>query len=109
MLPGVYCLESDFVMDGGTSLSGPGVLIYLKHGQMHITGGVGGFFFSERAIGWAGGPGYGMTDSAEAIWAGGGFIALWTTLITFGLSLILWRDFDPTTAQFQFVEQEFSR
>jgi NADH-quinone oxidoreductase subunit M len=33
------------------------------------------------------------------------FIALWTTLITFGLSLILWRDFDPTTAQFQFVEQ----
>jgi NADH-quinone oxidoreductase subunit M len=32
------------------------------------------------------------------------FIALWTTLITFGLSLILWRDFDPLTAQFQFVE-----
>jgi len=33
------------------------------------------------------------------------YIALWTTLITFGVSLILWRDFDPTTAQFQFVEQ----
>jgi NADH-quinone oxidoreductase subunit M len=32
------------------------------------------------------------------------FIALWTTLITFAISLILWRDFDPTTAQFQFVE-----
>ncbi len=32
------------------------------------------------------------------------FIALWTTLITFALSLILWRDFDPLTAQFQFVE-----
>ena len=32
------------------------------------------------------------------------FIALWTTLITFGLSLVLWRDFDPITAQFQFVE-----
>jgi NADH-quinone oxidoreductase subunit M len=32
------------------------------------------------------------------------FIALWTTLITFALSLILWRDFDPGTAQFQFVE-----
>ncbi|MEZ0282306.1 MAG: NADH-quinone oxidoreductase subunit M, partial [Methyloceanibacter sp.] len=32
------------------------------------------------------------------------YIALWTTLITFGLSLILWRDFDSTTAQFQFVE-----
>ena len=33
------------------------------------------------------------------------FIALWTTLVTFVLSLLLWRDFDPTTAQFQFVEQ----
>ena len=32
------------------------------------------------------------------------FIALWTTLVTFALSLLLWRDFDPTTAQFQFVE-----
>jgi NADH-quinone oxidoreductase subunit M len=33
------------------------------------------------------------------------FIALWTTLVTFALSLLLLRDFDPTTAQFQFVEQ----
>src|SRR5690348_18360447 len=33
------------------------------------------------------------------------YIALWTTLITFGPCLILWRDFDQTTAQFQFVEQ----
>jgi len=33
------------------------------------------------------------------------FIALWTTLVTFALSLLLWRDFDPSTAQFQFVEQ----
>ena len=33
------------------------------------------------------------------------FIALWTTLITFALSLLLWREFDPTTAQFQFVER----
>ena len=32
------------------------------------------------------------------------FIALWTTLVTFALSLLLWRDFDQTTAQFQFVE-----
>ncbi len=32
------------------------------------------------------------------------FIALWTTLIIFALSLLLWRDFDPQTAQFQFVE-----
>jgi NADH-quinone oxidoreductase subunit M len=33
------------------------------------------------------------------------YIALWTTLVTFVLSILLWRDFDPTTAQFQFVEQ----
>jgi NADH-quinone oxidoreductase subunit M len=33
------------------------------------------------------------------------FIALWTTLITFGLTLLLWQDFDPTTAEFQFVEK----
>jgi NADH-quinone oxidoreductase subunit M len=33
------------------------------------------------------------------------FIALWTTLITFALALLLWREFDPTTAQFQFVER----
>jgi len=33
------------------------------------------------------------------------FIALWTTLVTFALSLLLCRDFDPSTAQFQFVEQ----
>ncbi len=30
--------------------------------------------------------------------------ALWTSLITFVLSLALWIDFDPTTADFQFVE-----
>jgi NADH-quinone oxidoreductase subunit M len=33
------------------------------------------------------------------------FIALWTTLLTFGLSLLMWRAFDPTTAQFQFLEE----
>ncbi len=32
------------------------------------------------------------------------YIALWTTLIIFGISLLLWRDFDLATAQFQFVE-----
>ncbi len=32
------------------------------------------------------------------------YIALWTTLLTFVLSLIIWRDFDSTSAQFQFVE-----
>ncbi len=30
--------------------------------------------------------------------------ALWTSLITFALSILLWIDFDPTTADFQFVE-----
>lgn len=33
------------------------------------------------------------------------FVALWTTLITFAISLILWIDFDYTTADFQFVEK----
>ncbi len=32
------------------------------------------------------------------------FIALWTTLITFGVSLLLLRDFDPAKSGFQFVE-----
>src|SRR5208282_86873 len=31
--------------------------------------------------------------------------ALWTSLITFVLSLYLWLEFDPTTHEFQFVEQ----
>jgi NADH-quinone oxidoreductase subunit M len=32
-------------------------------------------------------------------------IALWTALIDFGLSILLWIKFDPDTAQFQFVER----
>jgi NADH-quinone oxidoreductase subunit M len=32
-------------------------------------------------------------------------IALWTSLIDFALSLLLWFQFDPSTADFQFVEQ----
>jgi NADH-quinone oxidoreductase subunit M len=32
-------------------------------------------------------------------------IALWTSLIDFALSLLLWLRFDPNTADFQFVEQ----
>jgi NADH-quinone oxidoreductase subunit M len=31
-------------------------------------------------------------------------VALWTTVITFGVSLLLWTGFDRTTADFQFVE-----
>jgi NADH-quinone oxidoreductase subunit M len=32
-------------------------------------------------------------------------IALWTSLIVFALSLLLWIEFDPNTADFQFVER----
>jgi NADH-quinone oxidoreductase subunit M len=32
-------------------------------------------------------------------------IALWTSLIDLGLSLVLWFEFDPNTADFQFVER----
>jgi NADH-quinone oxidoreductase subunit M len=32
-------------------------------------------------------------------------IALWTSLIDLGLSLVLWFEFDPSTADFQFVER----
>jgi NADH-quinone oxidoreductase subunit M len=33
------------------------------------------------------------------------WIALWTSLVDFLLSILLWVDFDPHTAQFQFVER----
>ncbi|WP_420404901.1 NADH-quinone oxidoreductase subunit M [Nisaea sp.] len=33
------------------------------------------------------------------------YVALWTSLITFVLSLLIWAGFDPTTADFQFVEK----
>ncbi len=33
------------------------------------------------------------------------FIALWTSLIVFALSMVLWVEFDPSTAAFQFVER----
>jgi NADH-quinone oxidoreductase subunit M len=46
-----------------------------------------------------------LRGSDEAASRNARFIALWTTLVTFALSLLLWRDFDPSTAQFQFVEQ----
>ena len=32
-------------------------------------------------------------------------VALWTSMITFILSLFLWTGFDTTTAEFQFVER----
>ncbi len=33
------------------------------------------------------------------------YVALWTTLVTFAVSLLIWVNFDPTTASFQFVEE----
>jgi NADH-quinone oxidoreductase subunit M len=33
------------------------------------------------------------------------WIALWTTIVTFVVSLLIWRDFDPGTADFQFIEK----
>ena len=33
------------------------------------------------------------------------YVALWTTLVTFVVSLLLWRDFDASTAAFQFAEK----
>jgi NADH-quinone oxidoreductase subunit M len=33
------------------------------------------------------------------------FIALWTSVVTFALSLLIWIGFDPSTAEFQFVER----
>jgi NADH-quinone oxidoreductase subunit M len=41
----------------------------------------------------------------ESVTRNARYIALWTTLVTLGLSLLLWRAFDPTTAQFQFIEE----
>jgi NADH-quinone oxidoreductase subunit M len=33
------------------------------------------------------------------------YVALWTTLITFAVSLLIWINFDSTSASFQFVEE----
>ncbi len=33
------------------------------------------------------------------------WVALWTTLVTFAVSLLIWANFDTTTAAFQFVEE----
>ena len=34
------------------------------------------------------------------------YVALWTTVITFLLSLLVWIRFDPLTAEFQFVDMD---
>src|SRR5262249_51071882 len=33
------------------------------------------------------------------------WVAVWTTLITFAISLIVWRRFDASSPEFQFVER----
>ena len=46
----------------------------------------------------------GLRGNDESAFRNARYIALWTTLIDFAISLLLWRDFDMATAQFQFVE-----
>src|SRR5690242_10909225 len=46
-----------------------------------------------------------LRGDSEAVARNARFIALWTTLLTFLLSLLLWFRFDRTSADFQFVEQ----
>jgi len=45
-----------------------------------------------------------VRGDAETVAKNARATALWTSLITFALSLLLWTDFDPRTADFQFVE-----
>ncbi len=45
-----------------------------------------------------------VQGDAETVAKNARAAALWTSLITFALSLLLWIDFDPTKAGFQFVE-----
>jgi NADH-quinone oxidoreductase subunit M len=47
---------------------------------------------------------FALRGNDESAFRNARYIALWTTLITFVISLLLWRDFDPSTPQFQFVE-----
>jgi NADH-quinone oxidoreductase subunit M len=46
-------------------------------------------------------PSEGRAEQRNARW-----IALWTTLVTFAISLILLYRFDPTSSEFQFVEKK---
>jgi len=45
-----------------------------------------------------------LRGEAEAVARNARWIALWTSLVDFALSLALWAYFDPTRAEFQFVE-----
>jgi NADH-quinone oxidoreductase subunit M len=46
-----------------------------------------------------------LRGEREAVARNARWIALWTSLITLALSLVIWGRFDPTQAGFQFVEQ----
>src|SRR5262249_15658165 len=46
-----------------------------------------------------------LRGEAEAVAGNARYLALWTSVITFLLSLVLWFDFDRSSAEFQFVEQ----
>lgn len=46
-----------------------------------------------------------VRGSDEAAQRNARWIALWSTLATFGISLLLMRHFDPSTSDFQFVER----
>jgi NADH-quinone oxidoreductase subunit M len=46
-----------------------------------------------------------LRGNDEAAFRNARWIALWTTVITFVVSLLIWRDFDQSTADFQFVEK----
>ena len=46
-----------------------------------------------------------MRGEEDAVASGARKMALWTSVITFVLSLFLWFNFDPTTAAFQFEEK----
>ncbi len=46
-----------------------------------------------------------LRDDSEAMARNARWIALWTSLITFALSLALWANFDSTRANFQFEER----
>ena len=46
-----------------------------------------------------------VRGDAEVVARQSRFVALWTTLITFAISLFIWIGFEPGTAEFQFVEK----
>jgi NADH-quinone oxidoreductase subunit M len=46
-----------------------------------------------------------LRGETEAVARNARWIALWTSLVVLALSIVIWIDFDPTTAGFQFVEE----